>query len=193
MEKLKNVKGIIFDLDGTLLHSYLDFKWLRQQLDCPDGIDLLTHIETLDEQAQLRAIDIVKQHEIEDAEKSVWIDGASEFVDKLVASGMPTAIVTRNCREATKIKLSNNSVPIETVITREDGPAKPDPTTLIGLGRKWQIPSTELAYIGDYLYDIQAAMRADMIACLFAPAGLPDYAHLADVVFSDYKELANIL
>ena len=193
MEKLKNVKGIIFDLDGTLLHSYLDFKWLRQQLDCPQDVDLLTHIESMNEDAKQRAVEIVKQHEIEDAEKAVWIDGADEFVDKLVASGMPTAIVTRNCREATQIKLSNNRVPINTVITREDGPAKPDPTTLIGLGEKWQIPSSDLVYIGDYLYDIQAAMRADMIACLFAPGGVPDYAHLADVVFSDYKELANIL
>lgn len=193
MHKLKAVKGIIFDLDGTLLHSALDFAWLRQQLGCPHGEDILVHIDTLEEEHQRHAHQLVKQHEIEDAFNAKWIEGAQGFVTKLLASGVPTAIVTRNCREATKIKLTNNNVPIDMVITREDGPAKPDPATLLTIQKKWQVPSSQLAYIGDYLYDVQAAINAGMVSCLFAPKSLPDYANLADVVFTDYKELAELL
>ena len=193
MQKFKAVKGIIFDLDGTLLHSDLDFAWLRQQLGCPHGEDILTHINTLEGEHQRQANQLVKQHEIDDALNAKWIDGAQGFVTKLLASGMPTAIVTRNCREATNIKLTNNNVPIDMVITREDGPAKPDPATLLSIQKQWQMPSSQLAYIGDYLYDVQAAINAGMVSCLFAPQTLPDYAELADIVFADYEELAEML
>ncbi len=193
MEKLKALKGIIFDLDGTLVQSNLDFYWLRGQVGCPQGTDILYHIDTLGQESREKAHQIVKDHEISDARTAIWIDGAEPFVKTLKQANFPMAIVTRNCRQATNIKLKNNQVPIEYVLTREDGPAKPNPTTLNMIQRRWQIPASQLAYVGDYLYDVEAAISAGMIACLYAPEEIPSYAGRADFVFSDFGELADAL
>ena len=72
------------------------------------------------------------------------------------------AIVTRNCREATAIKLANNAIPIDIVLTREDAPAKPDPTALLMVARQWQLNAEDCLYVGDFIYDQLAAENAGM-------------------------------
>ena len=49
MTKLKGhlVKGIIYDLDGTLASSTLNFKAMRETIGCPLGHDLLNFIESI--------------------------------------------------------------------------------------------------------------------------------------------------
>lgn len=192
MHKLKEAKAIVFDLDGTLLESNLDFAMLRAVTGCPQGKDILEYVETLSEPDQASANALIKQHEIEDARCASWIKGARGFLNLLMGNKTPVAIVTRNCREAVSIKLENNQVPIQRVVTREDGPAKPDPSTLLLLSKEWKLPPSDIVYIGDYLYDVQAAVNAGMLSGLFAPDGIPYYAHLADFVFSDYVELGRV-
>ena len=162
--------GIIFDLDDTLVHSALDFAQMRQDIHCPEGEDILGYVERLrykDSEMADMADAIIIQHEIVEAQTSQWIDGAKEFVEALHQRNIPTAIVTRNCREATAIKLQCNRIPITTVITREDAPAKPDPTALNNIAEQWQIAPQQIAYVGDYLYDIQVAYNAGMQAWSF--------------------------
>lgn len=51
-------RGIIFDLDGTLVDSQLDFVSMRADLAIPDGADILTWIASAEppEQERLHAI-----------------------------------------------------------------------------------------------------------------------------------------
>ena len=120
-----------------------------------------------DEAVRKRALDIVLEHELEDAQTSRWIAGAEDFVLSLQAANIPCAIVTRNCRAATRLKVKNNNIPIDMIITREDAPAKPDPSALNLINDKWKFQPHQVAYIGDYKYDIQAAHNANMQAWLF--------------------------
>jgi HAD superfamily hydrolase (TIGR01549 family) len=166
-----NLKGVIFDLDDTLVHTTLDFAKIKKAISCPSDEDILTFIDSIDNKdEQAIAKEVVLQHEIEDAQTSTWIKGARSFVSELIEQGIPCAIVTRNCREATMLKVKNNDIPIDFIVTREDAPAKPDPTALNLINTMWKFEAHEVAYIGDYKYDIEAAHNANMQAWLFSYA-----------------------
>ncbi len=184
-----NIQGVIFDLDGTLVTSSLDFKLLRSLIGCPDSEDLLAHLDDLPADAYQKAIRLIEHHEMEDAIQAGWINGAQDFVFKLLNQKTPMAIVTRNFSKAAALKISRNNIPIETVITREDAPAKPDPTALIMIAEQWNIPPANLIYVGDYLYDIQAAKNAGMHACLYVEEQQPEYAIQADIVCRNFDHL----
>lgn len=162
------VAGIIFDLDDTLVHANLDFKQMKQEIGCDEAMDILTYIEQIesyDERENARQT--VLRHELEDAHTSELITGALDFILNAQQRGIPLAIVTRNCREASEIKIRNNNIPINLLITREDARPKPHPEGLLKIAKRWQLPSQKVAYIGDYIYDIEAAHNANMQAWLY--------------------------
>lgn len=165
----KTVKAIIFDLDDTLVKTSLDFTKLKKELGCKNDDDILSFIDKIEcKNEQKIAEQIVLDHEVKDAQTSLWLPGAEAFVMQAKNLGLPLAIVTRNCKRATEIKIVNNQIPIDLVLTREDAPAKPDPSALISIANKWGIATTSIAYIGDYIYDIQAAHNGNMQAWLYS-------------------------
>ncbi|MFT5277514.1 MAG: HAD superfamily hydrolase (TIGR01509 family) [Glaciecola sp.] len=162
------MKGIIFDLDDTLVKTNLDFGAIKHDIACPSNEDILTFIGNIAcPSMKSRAHNTVLEHELHDALTSTWLPGAQEFVQAAIQQDLPLAIVTRNCREATNIKIKNNEISIKQVITREDAPAKPDPTALLKIAAQWDIDVKHIAYVGDYIYDIQAAHNAEMQAWLY--------------------------
>ncbi|MAC46833.1 HAD family hydrolase [Oceanospirillum beijerinckii] len=186
--------GVIFDLDGTLVSSELNFQQMRLEIGCPAQEDILTFIEQLPDQIQQeKAHTIIRNHELQDAHTAVWLPGAQQLVSTLHALQVPMAIVTRNFSQAARIKLNNNRMPINTLITREDAPAKPNPTALLQIAEDWQIKPERIVYIGDFRYDVEAANNANMVSCLYAPGVLPDYAHTADLVIEHFDQLIPVM
>ena len=57
------------------------------------------------------------------------------------------------------------------------------------------MPVDNVIYVGDYLYDIQAAHNAKMRACLYAPDATltPAYAEQADFVIHAFDELVSLI
>ena len=160
---LEGIKGVIFDLDGTLVESSLDFSSMRETIGCPQNEDILMFVDAIEcEKAKSDAHNIILQHEIEDAQNVKWLNVGRAMVEKAQQHKLPMAIVTRNCRAATAIKLANNDIPIDYVLTREDAPAKPDPTALLMVASTWQLQPEDCLYVGDFIYDQQAAENAGM-------------------------------
>ncbi len=160
---LTGIQGVIFDLDGTLVNSTLDFRKMRADVGCPESDDILTFIDTLPTQAQQdEANALIVQHELNDAETSCWLPGGKAMVVQVQQARLPMAIVTRNCRQATRLKISQNNIPIDNVLTREDAPPKPDPTALLMIAGQWQLPPEKCLYVGDFIYDRHAAENAGM-------------------------------
>ncbi|MFY0669220.1 MAG: HAD family hydrolase [Alteromonas stellipolaris] len=160
---LSGIKGVIFDLDGTLVESSLNFSQMRADIGCPQDEDILTFIDNMVcEQEKAKANYAILQHELVDAQNAKWLPLGKQMVDKVLANNLPIAIVTRNCREATAIKIVNNCIPIEFVLTREDAPAKPDPTALLHIAQHWQLQPEDCLYVGDFIYDQLAAENAGM-------------------------------
>jgi len=160
---LRDIEGVIFDLDGTLVESELDFSAMRKHLGCPPGTDVLTFIESLpDARDRQQAHDYIVEQELADAQQARWLEQGKQILETALLQSLPVAIVTRNCRQASRIKIENNNIPVQLVLTREDAPAKPDPTALLQVARQWGIAPEKCMYVGDFLYDEQAAKRAGM-------------------------------
>ncbi|MBP0047263.1 HAD family hydrolase [Marinobacterium sp. AK62] len=183
---MKHIQGIIFDLDGTLVSSSLNFRAIKQEIGCPPEADVLTFLEGLPEHKQQAAMAVIHRHEQRDAEQSDWIPGAKAFVDRCDAQGIPMAIVTRNSEQSTRLKMARNDIPIERVVTREQSKPKPDPDALLQIARDFALPAQSMLMVGDYRYDLEAGRNAHMSACLVNFTELPDYAHLADYTFQHF-------
>jgi HAD superfamily hydrolase (TIGR01509 family) len=191
---LRHLRGIIFDLDGTLVDSHLDFAAMRRETGFPPGIGLLEHLATLDDPAEREhATAIIYRHEMAGAAMATWMPGARELLERLVARVMPVGIVTRNSRAAVTATARKLALPDVPLVTREEVPPKPDPAGLLTLARRWQLPPAELGYVGDFLYDLQAASNAGMPGILYASDKNLDYAWRADHVFRHFDELGQML
>lgn len=166
---LHHFLGVIFDLDNTLVTCSLNFTEMKQEIGCPQDQDILTFVGTLNDEQREAAELTIFAHEMLDAQSSVWMPGAKATIDELVRLSVPLAIVTRNCRAVAEIKIKQNSIPISTVLTREDAKPKPDPEALLLIAEEWKIDTFNVAYVGDFIYDIEAAQRANMAPIWYQP------------------------
>jgi phosphoglycolate phosphatase-like HAD superfamily hydrolase len=158
-----------------LVKTKLNFAAIKRDIACPADVDILTFVDSIVcENTKKQAHGIILRHELDDAQSSIWMPGAEAFVKQAKERRLPLAIVTRNCKAATELKIEKNGIDIELVVTREDAPPKPDPSALLNIANHWRLPNQELAYIGDYKYDIFAAHNADMQAWLYTNRSTSD-------------------
>jgi HAD superfamily hydrolase (TIGR01509 family) len=191
---LERLRGIVFDLDGTLVDSALDFAAMRREIGCPDGTGLLEFVASLDSDADRASAEaVIHRHEMAGAARATWMPGASRLLHRIAGAGLPMGIVTRNSREAAGRTLEALGAPQLALVAREDARPKPDPDGLLQLARRWQLPPAALAYVGDFRFDIEAARRAGMTAVLYLQDRNRDYADNADLAFSHFDELAQWL
>ena len=185
--QLKDIRGVIFDLDGTLAHSNPDFPGLRRELGIAPSTDVLAYANSLSEEsARLAALEIIHEYEKSSSQASSWVEGARELIAYLQAKSLPLAILTRNIPEAAHITISRLGIDIELVLTRHDAQPKPHPEGIQLICQQWQLAPTEILYIGDYLFDLQTAQNAGSRCALYFPDTVPDYAHEADMIVGCY-------
>lgn len=187
------IKGVIFDLDGTLMSTSLNFADIRKAIDCDPTVDVLTHLDSLAPFYRQKAQRQIEQFEWQDAQHSVPLPGAAQCIAFLQQRALYKAVVTRNSSVATHHKLSRTEWQFDTVLSRDDAAHKPSPEGLLHIADRWQLAPTQLIYIGDYLYDVMAANNAGMWSCLYAPGALPDYAVQADLVVRDFASFIDYL
>lgn len=187
------LSAVIFDLDNTLVSSRLNFNEIRRLLTCPSDIDLLDYLDSLPSTEQKAAKQLVIDHEMADAHQAQKLAGTDQLLTLLSRLEIPCAIVTRNCQQAAMVKIENNAIDIPLLITREDHKAKPAPDALLYLAKYWNKSPQNILYVGDYLYDLQAAQNANTMSCLVSYGEIVDYADLANVVVNDLTELSQII
>ena len=187
---LGSLEGVLFDLDGTLADSRLDFSAMCVEANLPVGTPLLEYLTALgdcEESRNLRSI--IERHEMTGAERATWIDGAEALVNQLFDAGVPMAIVTRNMRSAAEHTVAKLDIPVSLLVTREDCLPKPDPEGLLMVAERWDIPVAALAYVGDYKYDMLAATNAGMLGVLLQNGRNAEFANLAGVAITKFDEL----
>ncbi|HEY2892881.1 MAG TPA: HAD family hydrolase [Pirellulales bacterium] len=179
------VRGVIFDLDGTLVDSGLDFDLMRREMGITPGHSLLEAIDLLGEPEAVRCREILARHEWAGANAATLMPGVPEFLAALVERRLHRAVFTRNSRAVALATLERLSLDFETVVAREDAPAKPDPTAIWRICENWRLRPDQIVLIGDFHFDIEAGRRAGTRTVLYLAGREP--THTPGAVEADFR------
>jgi phosphoglycolate phosphatase len=178
------MRGVIFDLDGTLVDSLGDIAAAMNRtlaargfpthpLDAyrsfvGDGVQKLAE-RALPKEAQGERTSLVAAYEADYAEhlleSSVPYPGIPELLDALSARGLPMAVLSNKPEAPTRrlvAALFGRWKFREVTGERPGVPRKPDPTAALQLARAMDVPAMDIAFIGDTLVDVSCARAAGM-------------------------------
>ncbi len=188
------MRGVISDLDGTLVESGLDFDQMRAEMGLPAGVPLLETIGELPAEAAERCYEILERHEVAGAARAELMPGVGQFLGELKRRGLRQGLLTRNSRVQTRLLLCRLGLTFDPVFTRDDGPIKPDPAAIWEICRAWGVEPAQVVVVGDYRYDLEAGRRAGARTVLYLGGRLhkrlPDWAALADHLLPSFLEPA---
>lgn len=189
----KRKRGVIFDLDGTLVDSRLDFKAMRRDLNIPPEAEILETIAAVSDATERRRLEsIVLSHEIAGANCARPFPGAHQLLESLTKNGVRVAIFTRNARSVAEMTLARVGFDIQLIVAREDAPPKPNPAGLHLILSRWNVQPQDALFVGDYLFDLQAGRQAKIPTLLFAPTP-PDFIHNHQEIISSLCEVEEYL
>ncbi len=193
---LSAIQGLIFDLDGTLVDSGLDFQAIRAEMGIPAGQPILETIEQMSEAESRRCTEILAAHEWRGAERAELFPGVRATLAMLANRGYRTALLTRNSRAVVDATLARVGLAFDSVLAREDARPKPDPLAIQILCESWQLPPARVAIIGDYVFDVEAGRRAGARTVLFTRGrdlqALP-FAADADFVLASWNDARSLV
>jgi HAD superfamily hydrolase (TIGR01509 family) len=187
------LRGVVFDLDGTLVVQELDFEAMRQEIGLPSGTPLLEAVERLHGLERQAAVDVLHRHELAAAATARLNPGVGTFLDQLTRLGVRQAVLSRNMREAVDRVLCRCGLTFDPVVAREDAPYKPSPEGLWQICAAWGMAPGEVLMVGDYLYDLQAGRSAGTRTALVTHGRSLPFAHLADVAFASFEDVPEAL
>src|SRR5262245_41430666 len=190
------IKGVVFDLDGTLVDSGLDFAAMRREMELPEEMAMLEAVGKLEGRRGRRCREILERQEWEGAERAELLPGVGELLGILQAKRVRRAIATRNSREITRATLAKVGVEFELVFTRDDGPVKPDPWSVKEAARLWGVSPVEIVVVGDFRFDVECGKAAGSRTVLLThphdPQTYPN-GERADLVLRSLTEHARLL
>ncbi|KZX78846.1 hypothetical protein A3717_19915 [Alcanivorax sp. HI0013] len=82
---------------------------------------------------------------------------------------------------------------MDMMLAREDCAPKPAPDGLLQIADAWGLPPANLVYVGDFIYDLQAARRAEMISCFYDPQETGNYQAETDWHLAGFEQLTAML
>jgi HAD superfamily hydrolase (TIGR01549 family) len=190
----RRLRGVVFDMDGTLVVQELDFEAIRREIGLPTGTPLLEALEALPAGDQGRAWEVLDRHERRAAEAATLVPGVADFLAWLDVRGVRRAVLTRNSRAAAEVVLARCGLSaFDPVVTRGDGPYKPHPAGIWRACEVWGVAPSDVLMLGDYLYDVQAGRRAGTRTALLTHGREWPFAGEADFAFADFAEAVRVL
>ncbi len=184
-----DIKGVIFDLDGTLIDSYqaiyLSFQYAYENMGLPPlsyeearrvvGLGLtLTFNDLLGKERTPEALGLFRKKYWEVfPEHTRFLPGAKELASELHRRGIPQAIATNKLGRFSRAIIRHFGMEdlFVAVLGDEDVTLnKPDPEMLLAAIEKLALPKEEVVMVGDSLVDIQAAQNTG-IRVFAVPSG----------------------
>lgn len=214
-------KGIIFDLDGTLIDSVEDLVDALNRTLSHYGFESKSYAvgkTLIGRGLRMLVADSVPQSYAEDdvfldeatemikaeyakgyVAKTRPYDGIEDMLSTLKAKGIQYAVCTNKPDNAAKIivkELFDGDSFVDIVGLLDSTPRKPDPTETLNICGKMGITPQECIYMGDTSVDYHTAKNAGMLPLLCA-WGFTDYDKLAElddaVVIRHPREVENII
>ena len=152
---------MLFDMDGTLTVPYFDFDAIRREVGVGNN-PILEAIEKMEPAKREAALSILHRHEDRCAAECVLNPGCEELIAWLKSRGVKLAVVTRNSLRSASTVFGRLNIPIDTLITRDDGVFKPAPDPLLLACRRLNVAPQDAWMIGDGQYDVEAGNAAGM-------------------------------
>lgn len=214
---LTRVDAALFDLDGTLVETNIDFPLMKREmialaLECGLEHDLVSDLDILavvdaaceavgDARASQalrgRAMDILREIEMRHAAATQHMPFARELIAALREHGIGIGVVTRNCRQASELSLRITRIEPDVLVSRDDTARhKPHPEplhkALDALGAKVEAA----VMVGDHTMDVECGKRAGMktVGLLREDRPTDFFAQMApDFVARDLREVLDAI
>lgn len=209
-----NMKGVIFDFDGTIVKSTIDFKRIKNRileeakkyrLKIPDAslpiLELLEDIKGVNgkkgKEFYFKAHRILKKEELNASEYTEPQKGAVNLLKRLKKKNIKVGIITRNCRDVVENVIERFNIPYDVLLTRDDVErVKPDILHIKECLKLMGLKKEEVILVGDHLFDVRAGKRAGILSIGIRSSSILDEEFIkegADFVIQDIGEVGYIL
>ena len=209
-------KAILFDLDGTIIHTERFWQEATVQLmnkkpdACPilkqelsqkligraihescqlikDELNLLESIEELMLEKETHALNLYKN-------QITYLKGFEDFFQEAMNHGLKTAIATNSTQKT--LHAANEESKLHTFfgehmysIAAVGNKAKPNPDIFLYAAEKLQIDPAECLVIEDSITGVRAAKAANMFCVRILSKENPHRESLADITVQEYCEI----
>jgi len=150
------LRGVVFDMDGTITKPNLDFKLMYERCGVSRENDLLAEIAKMPAEKAASALEVIDEMEAEGRRTLQLEPGAIELCRWLRAHSLPVALVTRNSAESVEHLHAALCGPagmprFDPAVSRDDAgiPPKPDPTAMQHISHRWSLAPDTLLMVGD--------------------------------------------
>lgn len=207
-------QALLFDLDGTLINT-LDLwseavietlarhgasvtpetfrEWYTRPSHLKNWLEWM-HLSDKEDviraQRDARYIELLK-------ERVTWLDGAEEMLESL-SSLIPLGLITGSWKayvDASEERLHFQRY-FQTLVVCDDMGKfqKPHPHGILMAADRLGVEPERCLYVGDQLFDVQAAQAAGMPCCIVRGSFTPDTAlQQADIVVESLRELKGVV
>jgi HAD superfamily hydrolase (TIGR01509 family) len=188
-----SIKGVIFDMDGTITAPYFDFARIKAAAGIGD-VDMLDYLRSATGKEYERIHGLLMKFEEDGVASAKLNRGARTLLAALAKRKIPTALLTRNSRKSVEGVCARLKLKFDVTVTREDGPHKPAPEPIRRIARRWGLKRNELLMVGDYKWDVLCANNAGVpCAVLINGDPPPDWAKSAQFKIKRLTEVVDII
>jgi HAD superfamily hydrolase (TIGR01509 family) len=155
------IRGVLFDMDGTLVSVPYDWPRIKLELGSGDG-PILSYLEGIDEPARSLKRAVLERHEANATSQAVLKRGTNALLRHLKRRDVRTALITNNSRTNTERLLKRFRLRFDLVMTRESGLWKPSGAPLTAAMERLGLARDICCAVGDSHFDVAAAKDAGL-------------------------------
>ena len=182
------LKGVIFDMDGTVVDVPYDWNRIKAELRT-QGKPILVYLKSLKEPEKSEKWRVLEKYEEEATMKAELKRGMREFLNLLREKGIKNALVTNNSQKNVSFLLKKFNLEFDCIISRESGLWKPSGAPFLAALKKLGLKKEECCVVGDSHFDVKAANEAGIPNVFILNEDKERFASMNAEVFSSEKEL----
>jgi HAD superfamily hydrolase (TIGR01549 family) len=183
-----NLKGVIFDMDGTVVDVTYDWEQIRTELNT-QGKPILYYLRGLEEPERSEKWKVLEKYEREATERARIKPGMRGFLDLLNKEGIKKALVTNNSQKNVSFLLEKFNLEFDCVIARESGLWKPSGAPFQAVLKKLGLKKEECCVVGDSHFDVKAAEEAGILNVFILSENKEKFASMPAEVLGSVEEL----